>query len=74
MTEFDQYVLIRYGVIFIGFVMLYSAGRGLMTGMTRGYYADHVYSRTSDKASFYFWVSLRGALALISLSLGFLLS
>lgn len=72
MTEIDQYMILRYGVIAIGLILLYSAVQGLRTGETRGYYADHIYSRASNRGSFYLWISLRGILALISLSFGLL--
>ena len=52
MTESSRYLLIRYGVIVIGLVMLYSVIRGTWTGKTRGYYADHSYCRVSNRESF----------------------
>lgn len=72
-TGINHYLLIRYGVIIVRLVMIYSAIRGLWKGKTRGYYADHTYSRNYNPGSFYIPVSLRGVFALITLSLGFLL-
>ena len=73
MSAETQSVILRLGVILLGFAMLAWVMSSLRSGQTTGYYKSHVYTRNGHPLPFHAWVALRSLLALLALSGGFLL-
>jgi hypothetical protein len=63
-------VILRWGVVAMGCVLLVAVVRALRSGRTTGYYRDHVYTRQDDPLLFVLWVTGRAFLALVALCLG----